>query len=55
MPSFVNNVTTTNKNTEKTICLGGKKAHEKVTIFPDISTTVCIFTQKRVVAELTQR
>ena len=55
MPSFVNNVTTTNKNTEKTMCLGGKKKHMRVTIFPDISTTVCVFTQKRIVAELTQR
>lgn len=34
---------------------GKKKAREKVTVFPDISTTVCLFTQKRVVAELTQR
>ena len=34
---------------------GEKKAHEKVTIFPDISTTMCVFTQKRIVAELTQR
>lgn len=54
MPSFVNNVTTTNKNTEITICLGGEETNEKVTVFPDTSTTVCIFTQKRAVAELTQ-
>lgn len=33
---------------------GGGGTNEKVTMFPDTSTTVCIFTQKRAVAELTQ-
>lgn len=33
---------------------GKKKTNEKVTMFADTSTTVYIFTQNRVVAELTQ-
>lgn len=54
MPSFVNNVTTTNKNTEITICLGGKKNKwESYNVSRYFYNCVHIYTEESI-AELTQ-
>lgn len=47
MPSFVNNVTTTNKNTEKTMCLGGKKKHMRKLPYFQIFLQLCAYLHRR--------